>query len=465
MPNVNNNYYNPNYPIIDQILERVKERINKECKVKSLKINVNNIIENINDMKISELLLCIARNSLFITVPAMLTIMAFQIPQMINFFPHNPHASQTLYNTLLFSTGLLESAGIFKLQRDNDKFFSKFIGKISQGTDDISQKIGYSTNYTSSQLADLENKKRKLMDYNKKLNTILAPFQRWNTDIFFRREKQIEELLNNYSINTIILFLINNRLDELTSYDKTINQVSEQTFNSCQNETDYYRDYYNDHFKKSLIGNNQNVSSDTKNPLYVKSGKNVDNKKYNLTYAQVVNLVFQKVNKNLSEARKNSSKLAEIIVHLEDKIKSSKNPNTIERLQNTRDKTLKKYYDCNEIINANQQRLNNLLNSQYVDDFITKEKSERLFSREIVDRLYNELQNYDILVLTQCVHTDLLDVLPNIHPSYKKQIQQNSFWCLGEIQKHKEQVILRNQQNFNEILNSNTLPRKPAHFH
>lgn len=463
MPNVNNNY-NPNYPIIDQILERIKEKINKECKVKALKININNIIENVNDMKISEVLLCIARNSLFITVPVMITLLAFQAPQFIDFFPHNPHASQDLYYTLLASTGLFESFGIFKLQRNNDKFFNKVMSKMSQNSNDIAQKIGYSTKYTSSQLSDLENKKSKLIEYSKNLNTILAPFQKWSADLFIGREKQIEELLNTYSLDTIVLFLINNRLDELTSYDKSINQVSKQTFNNCQNETDYYRDYYNNYFKKSLIGNNQNVSSDTKNPLYVKSGKNVDNKKYNLTYDQVISMVFQKVNKNLLEARKNRNSLSQIIVHLEDKIKSCKNQNTIEHLKNTRDKTLKKYYDCNEIINIYQRSFNNLLNSQHVYDFITKEKSEWRFSREMVDKLYNELPNFDITVLTQFVYTDLLDALPSIHPSYKKQIQEISFSCLNEIQKYKEQIIIRNQQNFNEILNSNTLPRKPTNF-
>ena len=462
MPNIQNTY-NSNYHAIDQILDRVTQKVSKECKIKSLKININNILESINELRISELLLLIARNSLFITVPAMLTIMTFQAPQFIDFFPHNPHASQDLYYTLLAGAGLFESFGIFKLQRNNDHLFNDFLATISQNTDDISRRIGYKTQHTSSQLSNLENKKNKLAGYEQKLDTILAPFQRRNRNIFLKYERQINELLNNYSVTTIILFLINNRLDELNSYNKSIDQVSEETFNKCQDETDYYRDYYNNFFKHTLIGDNQNTASNTENPSYVKTDANNDDKKYKLTYSQVIDLVSQKVNKNLEKAITTKNKLEQIIHHLDEKIKSSKNPNIIAQLQNVRNSVLRKYYQAIDAINALERRYNNLSNCQYVHDLITKEKSEWRFSKEIVDKLYNELQNYDILVLTQCVYTNLLDFLP-IHPSYQKQVQEITFWCFTNLLKHKEKIILKNQQEFDEMLNTNTLPRKPANF-
>ena len=212
-----------------------------------------------------------------------------------------------------------------------------------------------------------------------------------------------------------------------------------------------------------MIGDNQNTASNTENPSYVKTDANNDDKKYKLTYSQVIDLVSQKVNKNLEKAITTKNKLEQIIHHLDEKIKSSKNPNIIAQLQNVRNSVLRKYYQAIDAINALERRYNNLSNCQYVHDLITKEKSEWRFSKEIVDKLYNELQNYDILVLTQCVYTNLLDFLP-IHPSYQKQVQEITFWCFTNLLKHKEKIILKNQQEFDEMLNTNTLPRKPANF-
>jgi len=126
MPSYQNNYEKP-MKTIDETIEEITKKISQECRLKSLKINTNNIIEVINEARISELLLLIARNTAFITIPTVLLLMAFNAPQLINFFPHNPYAGESLYNTLLVSLGALSGAGIFKLQRNNDGSYYKNI--------------------------------------------------------------------------------------------------------------------------------------------------------------------------------------------------------------------------------------------------------------------------------------------------------------------------------------------------
>lgn len=459
MPNYQNNY-NQSMKTIDETIEQITKKISQECRIKSLKINTNNIIEVINEARISELLLLVARNTAFITIPMMLVLMAFNAPQLINFFPHNPYASEILYNTLLIGLGGVGGLEIFNLQRNNDKFFNKIIQRMSKNTDHVSQNISTNTRYNSSLLSDLNDTKRSLTEYKNTLDTIMTPTQRQNLGIYESGQNQIQDLLNSYSLSTIILFMLNGRLDELTSYDKMVNKVTSNTFNKIQDETDYYRDVYNSYFKHNFT---EDKETPNKNPLYTKN--NYDNdRKYRFTYEQVINLVLEKVKNNLYDAYEKKDKLAKILNQLTNKIHSSKNPKVIEHLQSIRNKLVRKLNECEEAIKKNEQRFRNLQNSQYANEFITKEKSNWLFSKEMVDELYDKLLTDDILVITQFVHNDILDILPTIQPSYKSSIYQTSVYCLKEIQKHKEEIILKNQQEFTELLNSNTLPRKPANF-
>jgi len=459
MPSYQNNYEKP-MKTIDETIEEITKKISQECRLKSLKINTNNIIEVINEARISELLLLIARNTAFITIPMTLVIMALNAPQLINFLPHNPYASESLYNTLLVSLGSLGGAGIFNLQRKNDKFFNKIIQKTAKNTDHISQNISNNSIYNSILLSNLKNTKHSLAKYKKILDTIMTSTQRQNLGIYEKGQNQIQDLLNSYSLNTIILFMLNNRLEELTSYDKSINKVTNDTFNKIQDETDYYRNVYNDYFKHNFTEDRQTPN---KNSLYTKI--NYDNdRKYKFTYEQVINLVLEKVKNNLYDSYEKRDKLSKILNQLTTKINTSKNPKATKHLQSIRNNLARKLKECVEAIQKNEQRFTNLQNSQYTNEFITKEKSEWLFSKEMVDELYDKLLTDDILVITQFVHNDILDILPTIQPSYKSSIYQTSIYCLKEIKKHKEEIILRNQQEFNELLNSNTLPRKPANF-
>lgn len=459
MPNYQNNY-SKSIKTIDETIEQITKKISQECRIKSLKINTNNIIEVINEARISELLLLIARNTTFITIPAILVLMVFKAPQLINFFPHNPFASEILYNTLVAGLGGLGGVGIFKLQRNNDKFFNKIIQTMSKNTDHISQRIENSKNYNSNLLSNLNNTKRSLAEYKKTLDTIMTPIQRQSLGIYESGQIQIQDLLNSYSLNTIILFILNGKLGELTSYDKSINKLTSDTFNKIQDETDYYRDVYNSYFKHNFTEDRQTPN---KTPLYTKNNHDND-KKYKFTYEQVINLVLEKVKNNLYDTYEKKEKLAKILNQLTTKIYNSKNPKVIEHLQNIRNNLARKLNECEEAIRRNEQRFKNLQNSQYANEFITKQKSEWLFSKEMVNRLYDTLLTDDILVITQFIHNDILDILPTIQPSYKTSIYQTSIHCLKEIQKHKERIILKNQQEFTEILNSNTLPRKPANF-
>jgi len=459
MPSYQNNYNQP-MQTIDETIEQITKNISQECRIKSLKINTNNIIEIVNEARISELLLLIARNTAFITIPMALVLMALNAPQLINFFPHNPYASEVLYDTLLVSLGGLGGAGIFNLQRNNDKFFNKIIQKISQHTDHITQNLSNNSRYNSILLANLNDTKRSLTEYQRTLNTIMTSTQRQNLGIYEKGQNQIQDLLNSYSLSTIILFMLNGRLDELTSYDKSINQVTENTFNKIQNETDYYRDVYNDYFKHNFTEDRQTPN---KNHLYTKNNHDND-RKYKFTYEQVINLVLEKVKNNLYDAYEKREKLAKLLNQLTAKIHNSKNIKVIKHLQSIRNNLARKLSECDESIQKNEQRFKNLQNSQYANEFITKKKREWSFSKEMVEELYDKLLTDDILVITQFVHNDILDILPTIQPSYKASIYQTSVYCLREIKKHKEEIILKNQQEFNEILNSNTLPRKPANF-
>ena len=165
---------------IDETIEQITKKISQECRIKSLKINTNNIIEVINEARISELLLLVARNTAFITIPMMLVLMAFNAPQLINFFPHNPYASEILYNTLLIGLGGVGGLEIFNLQRNNDKFFNKIIQRMSKNTDHVSQNISTNTRYNSSLLSNLNDTKRSLTEYKNTLDTIMTPTQRQN---------------------------------------------------------------------------------------------------------------------------------------------------------------------------------------------------------------------------------------------------------------------------------------------